>query len=575
MIDIAIYNSDQHTQTRHAGLVAVVSTPNGWRTVEPPDLPASAGRIECVPSASGYTITVDCPHARFARTLEPLPRGMRIRLAGRALLQVGDSFLELIDPNNALANEPPLEGLSSDEFGKRRDPQTNGPAPATIARWFEALATLHRWPANCREFYENAARFVVDPVGLDGAMILRRNDASDWNIVASHLPYPELAVTYIRELVDQAARERRTLFQSLNDQGHAMVLSPLTGETGDVVGMVYGYRSTHSTNGRRGVRYLEAHLVELLAQSVSCGLSRLDADANAARQRVTLEQRFSPTVAAEIELDTLKLEATEREVTVLFADLRGFSTICTQLSASDTYQMLGDVLDTLTNIVLENGGTLIDYYGDGLAAMWNAPLDQPRHVALACETALAMQEALDSLSSRWEHLLAAPLALGVGIHTGPAQVGNIGSHRQHKYGPRGTTVNLASRLEQATKRVEAPIVVTREVVSQLAGDAIVYRLCQAQLAGLAQPIDLFALLPPSTTAVTLAAIPQYEAALAAFEDGNLEAAKEVLEAIETTAELPMQFLLSEIRREHHRRLGRRVGDERTNGDSQVISLSAK
>ncbi|WP_442484667.1 adenylate/guanylate cyclase domain-containing protein [Aeoliella sp. SH292] len=575
MIDIAIYNSDQHTQTRHAGLVAVVSTPEGWRTVEPPDLPASAGRIECIPSASGYTLTIDYPHARFARTLEPLPRGMRIRLAGRAILQVGDSFLEFIDPRSALAKEPPLEGLSSDEFGKRRDTQTNGPAPATVARWFEALGTLHRWPANCREFYNSAARFVVDPVGLDGAMVLRRSDSGDWNIVASHLPYPELGVAYLRELVDQAASERRTLFQSLNDQGHAVVLSPLTTASGDVVGMVYGYRSTHSTNGRRGVRYLEAHLVELLAQSVSCGLSRLDADADAARQRVTLEQRFSPTVAAEIELDTHKLEASEREVTVMFADLRGFSAICTQLSASDTYQMLGDVLDTLTNIVLAHGGTLIDYYGDGLAAMWNAPLDQPRHVPLACQTALAMQEALASLSDRWEPLLAAPLALGVGIHTGPAQVGNIGSSRQHKYGPRGTTVNLASRLEQATKRVEAPIVVTREVASQLGGDAIVYRLCQAQLAGIEQPIDLFAQLPSNTNAVTLAAIPQYEAALAAFEEGNLDAAKGLLEAIEPAAELPTQFLLSEIRREHHRRLGRRAGDERTTGDSQVISLSAK
>jgi adenylate cyclase len=575
MIDIAIYNSDQYSQTRHSGLVAAVLTPQGWRTIEPPDLPATAGRIECVPSEAGYIVTIDCDHARHARTLEPTPRRSRFRLNGRLLLQVGETFVEFVDPQLALAKEPPLEGLSSDEFGTRRDTQTNGPAPATVARWFEALATLHRWPANCRAFYDNAARFVIDPVGLDGAVILRTGDSGGWNVVASHLPYPELGVAYLRELVDQAALERRTLFQSLNDQGHAVVLSPLTSETGDVVGMVYGYRSTHSTNGRRGVRYLEAHLVELLAQSVSCGLARLDADASAARQRVTLEQRFSPTVAAEVELNTQMLEVTEREVTVMFADLRGFSAICTQLSASDTYQMLGDVLDTLTNLVLDHGGTLIDYYGDGLAAMWNAPVDQPRHAAIACETALAMQESLEVLSSRWEHLLVTPLALGIGIHTGPAQVGNIGSSRQQKYGPRGTTVNLASRLEQATKRVEAPIVVTREVISQLAGEAVEYRLCQAQLAGIEQPIALFALLPPHADSETLAAVTRYEKALVNFELGDLEEAKTLLMGVEESSDLPTQFLLTEIDREHYRRLGRRAEDEPTTGDSQVISLSAK
>jgi class 3 adenylate cyclase len=225
--------------------------------------------------------------------------------------------------------------------------------------------------------------------------------------------------------------------------------------------------------------------------------------------------------------------------------------------------------------VLEHGGTLIDYYGDGLAAMWNAPLDQPRHVPLACQTALAMQEALASLSDRWEHLLAAPLALGVGIHTGPAQVGNIGSSRQHKYGPRGTTVNLASRLEQATKRVEMPIIVTQDVVSQLTGEAIEYRVCQAQLAGIEQPIALFALLPPHADSETLAAVARYEKALVNFELGDFEEAKTLLLGVQESSCLPTRFLLTEIDHEHHRRLGRRAGDERTTGDSQVISLSAK
>lgn len=575
MIDVAIYNSDKHSQTRHEGLVAVVAAPEGWRTTEPSTPLTTVGRIECILSEGEYTIAIDCNHARVARTFELVSRGTRFRLSGRVLLQIGETYVELVDPRLAAVSEPPLEGLSSGEFGNRRDTNTGGLAPATVARWFEALATLHRWPANCHEFYDSAARFVVDPVGLEGAIILRANERGGWNIVASYLPHPELGVAYPRELVDQAARERRTLFQSLNDCGHAVVLSPLSSDSGEIVGMVCGYRSTHAANGRRGIRYLEAHLVELLAQSVSSGLARLEADAVAARQRVALEQRFSPTIAAEVELNAQMLDVAEREVTVQFADLRGFSTLCTKLSASDTYQILGEVLDMLTNIVLEQEGTLIDYYGDGLAAMWNAPLDQPRHAALACRAALAMQDSLQTLSNCWKHLIDAPLALGIGIHTGRAHVGNIGSSRQQKYGPRGTTVNLASRLEQATKLVEAPIVVTREVVSQLVGEATEYRLCQAQLAGSDRPIDLFALLPPNPTARTIAAISQYEQALTNFEGGELDAARELLRAMEPASEIPTRFLLTEIDREYHRRFGRRANDQRSSLDPQVISLSAK
>ena len=107
----------------------------------------------------------------------------------------------------------------------------------------------------------------------------------------------------------------------------------------------------------------------------------------------------------------------------------------------------------LTAAVLDHDGLIIDYYGDGLAAMWNAPADQPEHPELACRAALAMIEALPAVGEKWAKVLPDELRIGVGVHTGVAQVGNAGSSRRAKYGPRGANVNLASRIEGATKAV--------------------------------------------------------------------------------------------------------------------------
>src|SRR5262249_52486127 len=161
----------------------------------------------------------------------------------------------------------------------------------------------------------------------------------------------------------------------------------------------------------------------------------------AARARVQFEQFFSPELARALERDSGILAANDRELTLLFADLRGFSKISERIGASETYLLLADILDRLTNQIMDHRGVVIDYYGDGLAAMWNAPTEVPQHADLAVQAAAAMIGELPTINSHWKERLGGEIRLGMGLNTGRAQVGNSGSQRRLKYGPRGHTVN--------------------------------------------------------------------------------------------------------------------------------------
>jgi adenylate cyclase len=120
-------------------------------------------------------------------------------------------------------------------------------------------------------------------------------------------------------------------------------------------------------------------------------------------------------------------------------------------------------MEHLTQRIADEGGVIVDYAGDGILAMWNAPLPQVDHAQRACRAAQAMQAEMPAMNVRWHTVVGAPLILGIGINTGPAQVGNTGCSRKFKYGPHGHTVNLAARVQDATKRLGAPILVTESV----------------------------------------------------------------------------------------------------------------
>ncbi|MCE9524487.1 MAG: adenylate/guanylate cyclase domain-containing protein, partial [Planctomycetales bacterium] len=287
-------------------------------------------------------------------------------------------------------------------------------------------------------------------------------------------------------------------------------------------------------NQRVGVRHLEAQLTQLLAETMTVGLERQRREAEAARTRILLEQAFSPELASQLQRNPELLEGHEREITVLFSDLRGFFEISERLGPHETYRFLGDVMNRLTESIMLTSGVIIDYYGDGLAAMWNAPTDQYNHAELACRAAHAMLEELPAINATWREALGQDLALGIGIHTGLARVGNAGTQRRIKYGPRGATVNLASRVEGATKRLGVPLLITEQTQRLLPPSIFTRRCLRAQLSGAAAPVDLYEVPRGLLSKEKIRRMRGYEEALKLFESGDLATAFEHLVAMMQT-----------------------------------------
>ena len=267
----------------------------------------------------------------------------------------------------------------------------------------------------------------------------------------------------------------------------------------------------------------------------------------------------------------------QREVTLLFADLRGFTELAVSLETVPLVgELLAHVLDCLSEAVAGHNGFIVDYYGDGLMAMWNAPSNQPDHAQLACRAALQMLASLPAVTDEWRSVIQTELRLGIGVHTGPVQVGNAGSTRKVKYGPRGSNVNLTSRVEAATKELRVPFVATQSTVERLSEEFATNRVCCAQMPGLQQPVDLYAVRKAMNDEQSTRAWKTYAESLRQFEQGNFEAAAETLATMdETITDLPRRFLTERVQSELGRTLRRRNSDKPIALPDGVIPLIAK
>jgi adenylate cyclase len=265
----------------------------------------------------------------------------------------------------------------------------------------------------------------------------------------------------------------------------------------------------------------------------------------------------------------------EREVMMLFADLRNSTALAAALEPNETYELLSQVMECLTAAVIDHDGLIVDYYGDGLAAMWNAPAEQSEHPELACRAALRMLQTLPAISSDWVNILDRELKLGVGIHTGMAHVGNTGTSRRSKYGPRGTNVNLTSRVEAATKQLEVPILATGATAKRLSKRFATHRVCRARMSGFDRPVELYAVGAASDEPSSLA-WQAYDKALQYLEHGRLQEAAVQLAAIERgKGEVPSRFLAEHLNRELARQNRRRSTDKGGETPGGVIALGTK
>ena len=422
-----------------------------------------------------------------------------------------------------------LSGNISSIIGKGEENVTG------VVRWLHAAMGVLQSAAGSSDFFQRAARAVVDLVGLDSCRVLLHEQGA-WKMQALQTAegVPRLSdVQGSRKILDKILQEKRTFWElpSANFTASlmgvkALVAAPILSPQGEVIGVLYGDRSSKS-DGLRPITHVEALLVELLASGIAAGLARVEQEQAALRAQVTFQQYFTPRLSRRLAENPELLDPRDEDVSVLFCDIRGFSRITERLGTKRTLNWTGDVLGALSECVMREEGTLVDYVGDELMAIWGAPDEQPDHARRACRAGLDMLSQLPVLNQRWQAELSEPIQIGIGVNSGVASVGNVGSHIKFKYGPRGTVVNVASRVQGANKFWKTSLLITGTTHAHLNDTFSSRRLGQVRVVNIGEPVTLHEVsLPGQASWPTLQQ--QYEAALAQFEKKEFRQAVRIL-----------------------------------------------
>lgn len=446
-----------------------------------------------------------------------------------------DDEANVVDTLSSLASSPLLQPRTGRLAAKSND-------LSSVAAWFEMLISVQRAPAGSEEFYAQTARALVEQIGMDVGLVLLQKQ-NGWKVTARHedkvasdspgLRGREFSTT----VLDRIAREKRTLYQSHDipateslAQVKALVASPVLLPSGEVAGALYGVRYTPHRFSI-SITPLEAQMVQVLATAVGIGLARVAQEEETARLRAQLHQQFTDRLATELESNLERLKPQDRNITILFADIRGFSRISERLGATETFQFVSEVMEVMTDTVKRHDGAIMDYVGDELIALWNAPADQAEHARLAVGCAAAIANDLAGLSKSWQARLGERVSVGVGLNSGVARVGNTGTRSLPKYGALGHTVNVASRVQGATKAFKCSILLTGSTRNLLPASAAVRRLGKVKVVGINDPVELFQLQTDSV-AIPEEVLTGYAASLARFDAGDLDGTIESLKALQ-------------------------------------------
>lgn len=244
----------------------------------------------------------------------------------------------------------------------------------------------------------------------------------------------------------------------------------------------------------------------------------------------------------------LKLGGEEAELTVLFSDIRSFTSISEKLTPTELTDLLNEYLTAMTEIVFQNRGTLDKYIGDAVMAFWGRPfLDLHNHAALACRAALEMSSQLRQMNQTWMEKGKPPLAIGIGLNTGPMMVGNMGSARRFNYTVMGDHVNLGSRLEGLTKEYGAQIILSEFTREQVEVQFLLRELDLIRVKGKQKPVAIYQLLAPASERHRYQELLDgFQRGLAAYKEGRWEAALELFHAVadKHPADGPTRLFLS-------------------------------
>ncbi|MDI6755485.1 MAG: adenylate/guanylate cyclase domain-containing protein [Thermodesulfobacteriota bacterium] len=231
--------------------------------------------------------------------------------------------------------------------------------------------------------------------------------------------------------------------------------------------------------------------------------------------------------------ERLKLGGEKKDLTVLFSDIRGFTSISEHLTPERLVKFLNEYLTQMTDIVFKYDGLLDKYMGDAIMAIWGAPLDQADHTLRACYTALEMVEELQRLQKKWAAEGMPGMNIGIGINAGPMVVGNMGSERRFDYTVMGDSVNLGSRLEGLNKLYGTYIIVSEMTYERVQGEVLGRELDWVRVKGKDQPVKIYELLSrrAKASAEQKALTEEFRAALVEYRNRRWEAARKTFQSL--------------------------------------------
>lgn len=213
--------------------------------------------------------------------------------------------------------------------------------------------------------------------------------------------------------------------------------------------------------------------------------------------RKTFSQYLSPGVIELIEKDPEKYirpGGEMKELSVLFSDIRGFTTISESLTPDELVKLLNEYFGQMTDIVFATDGTLDKYIGDAIMAFWGSPYPQADHALRSCSCALQMVRGLAQLNAKWKSSGHPPIAIGIGLNTGEVNVGNMGSARRLSWTVMGDNVNLASRLEGITKQYHVQLIISEATYRQVSSHFVCRELDKIRVKGKTLPVNIYELL---------------------------------------------------------------------------------
>ncbi|MCY4237742.1 MAG: adenylate/guanylate cyclase domain-containing protein [Rhodospirillaceae bacterium] len=257
------------------------------------------------------------------------------------------------------------------------------------------------------------------------------------------------------------------------------------------------------------------------------------------RVRIAFSRYLAPAVVEKLAQhpEGLKLGGETRNLTLMFCDIRGFTSIAEAMTAEELTAFINRFLTPMTKVVLESGGTIDKYMGDAIMAFWNAPIREPEHFLMGCRAALGISSRLEELNPVWESeaeragKIFLPVQIGIGLNTGLCCVGNLGSEQRFDYSALGDAVNVASRLEQQTRIYGVDIIVgedTQRLTTQLS----YLELDRVQVRGRKEALSIYYLAGDERNAVNPAFVAlqtRHDAALTAYRRQEWDKAAEGFE----------------------------------------------